>query len=176
MSTDGCSPEEPQVAGGLRFVAGRIDEGAGAELVEALLADLRRRYHQEDADEPQADELAPPSGTFLLAVLAGDTVGCGGLRFHEPGVGELKRMYVEPTARRRGVARALLAELERAAIAIGYTRLVLETGMRQPEAIALYEGAGYAAIEPYGYYRWSPMSRCFAKDLEQSPRDQGTRS
>jgi hypothetical protein len=59
----------------------------------------------------------------------------------------------------------VLEALEVRAVAIGYTRLVLETGIRQPEAMALYESAGYASIEPYGFYKHAPMSRCYAKDL-----------
>ena len=74
-------------------------------------------------------------------------------------------MYVKPDMRRRGISRVVLEELEAHARAIGYTRLVLETGTRQPEAIALYESAGYESIEPYGFYKTAPMSRCYAKSL-----------
>ena len=63
------------------------------------------------------------------------------------------------------MARAVLADLEDRARAAGYSRVVLETGERQPAAIAFYTGAGYTEIEPYGFYRCSPLSRCFGKDL-----------
>jgi GNAT superfamily N-acetyltransferase len=154
----------------VELVAGRIDEDPGAALIAALLDDLMARYGHEDIDEPHPDDLVPPGGAFLIALLDGQPVGCGGVRLHEPGVGEIKRMYVDPAVRRQGVARALLDELERAAAKAGYARLVLETGARQPEAIALYEHAGYRPIEPYGYYQWSPLSRCFAKDLATDGR------
>jgi GNAT superfamily N-acetyltransferase len=74
-------------------------------------------------------------------------------------------MYVDPRFRGRGVARQVLGRLEARAERLGYGRLVLETGVRQPEAMALYASAGYEPIEPYGFYRTSPLSRCFAKTL-----------
>ena len=74
-------------------------------------------------------------------------------------------MYVRPAARRSGVARTLLAAIESRARELGYDRLILETGEQQPEAIALYRATGYEAIEPYGTYKDSPFSRCFAKSL-----------
>ena len=72
-------------------------------------------------------------------------------------------MFVLPEHRGRGHARAVLAELERTAVAAGHRRTVLETGTRQPEAIALYVASGYAPIAPFGTYRDSPNCRCFAK-------------
>jgi GNAT superfamily N-acetyltransferase len=83
----------------------------------------------------------------------------------QPGVGEVKRMYVVPTARRRGVSRRLLTGLEARAADLGYERLLLETGTPQPEAIALYESAGWDRIAPYGHWKDSPSSVCFGKDL-----------
>ena len=137
----------------------------GAALVAALLDELAARYGAPDPDAPDPDELAPPHGVFVVAHLDGVPVGCGGLRRLADGVGEVKRMYVTPPARRRGVARAVLHELHRRAGARGHRRLVLETGVRQPEAIALYTSAGYAAIPPYGPYEEHATSRCYAIDL-----------
>jgi GNAT superfamily N-acetyltransferase len=74
-------------------------------------------------------------------------------------------MFVRTEHRRRGHARRLLAALEDAARAQGDTRVVLETGMAQPEAIALYASAGYLPIEGFGHYKDAPLSRSFAKDL-----------
>ena len=124
----------------------------------------------EDTDEPAPVDLAPPRGVFLVACADDGPVGCGGIRDHADGIAELKRMYVVPAARRTGVARGLLAELEGRAVALGYTRIRLETGVRQPEAIALYESCGYAPIERYGHYRASPLSRCFEKELDAAGR------
>jgi GNAT superfamily N-acetyltransferase len=155
-----------------RLTTERFDSDVAQSLVAALLDDLRARYGAEDPDAPHADELAPPRGTFLVAWLANQAVGCGGVRAHaEDGVGEIKRMYTVPAARRQGIAAAILDELEQRARGIGYRRLVLETGVRQPEAIALYESFGYVAVPPYGQYADHPTSRCFAKDLGESLAD-----
>ena len=151
----------------LRIADHRLDSPAAAPLAVALAAELEDRYGEPDADPDHltADDLVPPAGAFVLAWLDRDAVGCGGLRRYDDGVGELKRMYVDPRFRGRGVAREVLGQLERRALRLGYRRLVLETGVRQPEAIALYASAGYEPIAPYGFYRTSPLSRCFAKTL-----------
>jgi ribosomal protein S18 acetylase RimI-like enzyme len=81
------------------------------------------------------------------------------------GVGEVKRMYVAPAFRGRGIARALLRALEAAAGRLGVAVLRLETGTRQPEAIGLYEAAGYARIPAFGEYVGDPLSVCFEKRL-----------
>ena len=143
----------------------RIDSPVGGDLVMELLADLAARYGGPDPDEPSPSDLAAPAGCFLVAWLGERAVGCGGVRAHAPGVGEIKRMYTRPAARRRGVARTLLAALEVRAGELGYQRLVLETGTKQPEAMTLYETLGYAPTAPYGQYADFPESRCFAKDL-----------
>jgi GNAT superfamily N-acetyltransferase len=143
-----------------------FDDPVAQELVAALLADLAERYGQEDsAPPPTAADFAPPDGAFVLAWLDGRPVGCGGLRRHEPEVGEIKRMFVGPAARGRGVGRALLTALEDAARAAGYTEVRLETGVEQPEAMALYTSAGYHRIEGFGHYARYPTSRSYAKAL-----------
>jgi GNAT superfamily N-acetyltransferase len=78
----------------------------------------------------------------------------------------VKRVYVVPSARRSGLARVMLAHLEETARAAGADVMILETGTAQPEAVALYESAGYQAVEPFGHYRWSPLNRCFGRRLE----------
>jgi len=151
----------------LRVEDDRLDAAAASPLVAELGAELLDRYGIPDADPDHlsAEHLAPPTGAFVLAWVHDAAVGCGGVRRYGDGVGELKRMYVQPAFRGRGIARSVLAALEARARALGYGRLLLETGVRQPEAIGLYEAAGYVPIEPYGYYRSSPLSRCFAKPL-----------
>ena len=150
----------------IRLAVERIDGPSGSALAAAHLAEMVHRYGAEDEEDGLVpDQLALPHGTFLVAWIDDIAVGCGGLRRIEPGVGEIKRMYVAPSARRSGVARSILTELETNARAFGCTLLKLETGIKQPEAIALYESHGYVLIEPYGVYRDSPLSRCFAKEL-----------
>lgn len=143
-------------------------------LVDDLAVDIETRYAGDEDDSAEdheyasqvtAADFAEPSGAFLVARLDETPAGCGGVRRYIEGVAELKRMYVAPEARRRGVARALLRALEDAARRLGYERLRLETGLRQPEAMALYEAAGYEVIDSYGYYKDSPLSVCYEKPL-----------
>ena len=111
--------------------------------------------------------VSPPQGCFVVAWLDDVAVGCGALKPLRAGerVGEIKRMHTLPSARRQGVSRALLAHLEDAARRLDYRRLQLETGTAQPEALALYEAHGWHRITPYGRYKDSGESVCFAKDL-----------
>lgn len=163
-------------------------------LVAALMDDLDERYASDgpaDGDNHEisgawtvrGEQVVPPQGVFVVAYLGGAAVGCGAVRplveestghlvpgrrelaGGAPAVGEIKRMYTVPGARRQGVSRALLARLETEAMRLGYGRLQLETGDRQPEAIALYESAGYHRIPTYGQYEGDELSVCFAKDL-----------
>jgi GNAT superfamily N-acetyltransferase len=156
-----------------------FDSPVAQALVEELMADLDERYADDSADgddpdvaahfEVRVEQVTPPAGVFLVARLDGVPIGCGAVRPLKggvPGVAEIKRMYTAPAARRRGVSRALLAELECEAAGLGYRRLQLETGLRQLEAIALYESAAYHRIPSYGQYMGHELSRCFAKDLE----------
>jgi GNAT superfamily N-acetyltransferase len=146
----------------------RLDGCAGATLVSALLADLFDRYGEDDPDAPEADELAPPEGVFLVARLDGRAVGCGGLRRVDTHEGEIKRMYVAPEARRLGVGAQILAALEAEAGRHEYDRLRLETGVRQPEAIALYERHGYARVDNFPPYVDAPLSVCYVKVLRDA--------
>lgn len=136
-------------------------------LIHALDAELLGRYPEPGANhfEVDAEEVAPGRGAFLIAARAGEAVGCGAVRRIEPGTGEIKRMYVSPAARGAGVGRAVLAALEAEARALGLARLLLETGVRQPEAIALYERAGFSRTGPFGDYEDHPLSVFMGKDL-----------
>jgi GNAT superfamily N-acetyltransferase len=149
----------------VRLVDDRIDSPVGRDLVLELLRELEARYGGPDPDEPSPSDLAPPHGAFVVAWIDDQAVGCGGVRAYDGDVGEIKRMYTRPGSRRRGVACLLLDAIEERARGLGYTRLVLETGTKQPEAMALYESFGYASITPYGQYADYPDSRCFGRDL-----------
>lgn len=94
-----------------------------------------------------------------------EPVGCGAFKEFERSAVEVKRMFVQPTHRQQGVAQAVLAELERWASELGYASCVLETGKRQPEAIALYQRSGYALIPNYGQYVGVENSVCMRKAL-----------
>ncbi|MFI9009466.1 GNAT family N-acetyltransferase [Actinosynnema sp. NPDC053489] len=130
------------------------------------------RYGEADVTPVDPAEFAAPLGHFLVGYVDGAPVACGGWRAHDeaehslrPGDAEIKRMYVTGSLRGRGLARLVLASLETAARAAGRKRMVLETGLRQPEAIGLYRANGYARIDNFGVYRHHPESLCFAKDL-----------
>lgn len=149
-------------------LVGYLDPDAQA-LVAAALADLRERYDDGEGDGTPIDpaDFAPPHGAFFVAYLDGEPVASGAWRGHgaDGAIAEIKRMYTAPVARGRGIARAVLAEVERSARASGRSRIVLETGDRQPEAIRLYLTAGYSRIADFGFYRDEPGVRSFGKPL-----------
>lgn len=126
-------------------------------------------YGHADETPMQPDEFEAPSGLFVVAYASGEPVACGGYRrspdFAGGSVVEFKRLYVRPTARRRGLARAILAELEDRARSVGYTRAVLDVGRKQDAAHTLYELVGYRRIPGFSIYRDRPGNRAYGKDL-----------
>jgi GNAT superfamily N-acetyltransferase len=114
-----------------------------------------RRYGGSGGDTSPIDaaEFVDPSGVFVVVYDDGMAIGMGGWRrYGSDGLGEIKRMYIRESARGRGLARILLAHLESTAAEAGIVRFVLETGLKQPEAIALYRSSGYVDVPPFGYY------------------------
>ena len=136
-----------------------------AKLIAELQAEYVTRYGGPDETPIEPGEFDPPDGLFLVGSLSGDAVAVGGWRRVGDGVAEIKRMYVAERARRRGLSRRMLTELESTLTAAGYQRVVLMTAMAQPEAIALYESTGYQVAEPYGIYACEPDARFYAKPL-----------
>jgi putative acetyltransferase len=136
-------------------------------LIRELNAELTARYPEDGACHFRLDpeEVGPGRGAFLVGSVDGAPVACGAVRLIDAATCEVKRMYTRPALRGQGVAGALLAGLIDAARDLGATRLVLETGVRQPEAIALYERAGFARIEAFGEYVGSPLSVCMGRDV-----------
>ena len=173
-----AAPKRRRAAGAVSGVEVRpepCDGPIARSLVAALIVEIEERYAgDEEPEDPEAewalrvDDVTPPRGVFLVALLDGRPVGCGALRpLPEAGAGvaEIKRMYTSPSARRRGVSRAVLARLESEAARFGYRRLRLQTGLRQPEAMALYGASGYRRIPNFGTWAASHLTACFAKDL-----------
>ena len=139
-------------------------------LVEHMWKELGQLYGNTGPCEFVPSDVEGAGAAFVVARLDGQPVGCGAIRPHEPGVAEVKRMYVEPAARGLGVGRRILRELESVAGALGYVVVRLETGVKQPAAVALYERAGYQRIERYGIYAEDPLSICMEKRLGEDAR------
>lgn len=142
-----------------------VDEEPAAALVAAMTDDIAALYDGLDlsgADMPKAGpaELGPPGGTFVVGFEDGAPVCCGAIKRLPDGACEIKRMFVTKDARGRGVARALLEELERRAREMGYEIARLDTGPRQTRAQRMYERAGYA---PIGNFNANPVASFFGE-------------
>jgi GNAT superfamily N-acetyltransferase len=140
--------------------------------VLAAVAAQQRELREREQASGAIDGSFPmgESPRYLVATLDGEVVGCGALQALDDETVEIKRMYVRPEHRGRGVARRVLAALEEAAAADGCAVLRLETGDYLPEALRLYASAGYAEIPRYGPYVVNPFSVCFEKRLKQADR------
>ena len=120
-------------------------------LLEELDSLLGAMYEPEQRHSLSVEQLFAPNIRFFVARLHGQPAGCGGIAFSD-GYAEVKRMYSRPPLRGRGIAKALLARLEQEARQAGHAVLRLETGIRQPEAIGLYERCGFRRCAPFGPY------------------------
>ncbi|HSW03663.1 GNAT family N-acetyltransferase [Aquabacterium sp.] len=145
----------------------RVDaQGADAmALLREAAIDARALYpelHRPDAPWP-TNPPTPPRGVYLVAYVSGQPVACGALRPIDEITTEVRRMYVLKSARRSGLARAVLAALEREAAQLGFSTLRLETGQRQQAAMALYASQGFVRIPPFGEHVNDPFSVCFEK-------------
>jgi GNAT superfamily N-acetyltransferase len=141
------------------------DGSSATALTAAVQQEYVSRYGDPDETPVDAQEFVPPDGRFLVGYLDGVPVAMGGLRRLDAGRVEVKRMYVDPSCRGRGYSRLVLARLEDLAREMGAESTVLETGSKQPEAIALYTSSGYDPIEKFGHYRCSPLSVSLGKTL-----------
>ena len=137
--------------------------------VRRLIGELDRL--QSSLYPAQSNHLDPievlerPEVTFLAAFVGGEVVGCGAVKRMPGCYGEIKRVYVDPAARGRGIGRAMMEALESNLLAYGIHLARLETGVRQPEALALYERCGYVRIPPFGDYREDPLGVFLEKRL-----------
>lgn len=153
---------------------GDMETEPGCTLTYELWCEMETLY-ADDPTSPEAngetddllnEELFAPTGRFVIVYDdEGQPIACGAIRRRDDEAAEIKRMYVRPAARGRGISRTILRELEATAMRYGYRALVLETGVRQPEAIALYETHGYTTIPNFGFYKESPLSVCYRKEL-----------
>lgn len=128
------------------------DSAASRALQAAFFADITSRYPEWSPAASQSvgvSDLAPPSGVWIVAYLDDRPVGCGGLQAFGSTIGEVRRIFLDAAARGHGIGRALLTELEAHAHRIGYERVRLTTGDGQPEALGLFQSAGYEEIAPF---------------------------
>lgn len=147
----------------LRAVA--FDDPHARALVTGLYADQLTRYDRADPPQDDPGDYAPPHGLFLLLFLDDQPAGCGGYRVHNPTTGEIKRLYVRPEYRGHGHGRRILTTLEHHARTVGSACLLLETGVRNDAAIALFTSVGYTPVPGYVPHRDQRINRAFAKSL-----------
>jgi putative acetyltransferase len=145
-----------------------LDSAVAVALITALNGELAAMYNDPTANHFTLDlgDVAPGNGAFLVAYVDGEPVGCGAIRRLDERTAEIKRMYVVPEWRGRGVSKNVLQALEDEARGLGIARLVLETGNRQKSALALYRNSGFTEIPLFGEYVHSPAtSVCMGKEL-----------
>lgn len=157
MSTSADSP--------IRLRAVAYDDEVAQHLVERVQQEYVVRYGGRDGAVVEPADFQPPRGTFLVAEVDGVPAACGAWREHGDGVVEIKRVYVEPAFRRRGLAQLIMGALEESAARAGHRAVRLNTGLRQPEALALYAQLGYRDVPGYGMYVNSPDARFLGKEL-----------
>jgi GNAT superfamily N-acetyltransferase len=156
----------------LRIERVALTHPAAQALIDEVQQEYVERYGGPDETRLEPGMFEDAAGAFFVGYLGDVPVAMGGWRFRPdvPRLGgrcsaEIKRMYVAKAGRRMGLARAVLAHLERTAAEAGADTMVLETGIEQPEALALYESSGYVPIVKFGTYAWSPLQRCLGKRL-----------
>ncbi len=151
-----------------RFRRVPLDQPDAQRLIRALNAELEERYPEDGANHfrLEPDEVSGDRGAFLVGYRGNVPIACGAIRRLDAGAAEIKRMYVEPSARGSGIGRETLAALVSRARQLGVKRVLLETGERQFEALKLYESAGFVRIPRFGEYEGSPLSVCLAMELD----------
>ncbi len=136
------------------------------QLVVMLDADLKIRDGEDHDFYDQFNKITHIRNA-VVAYLDGVPVGCGAFKEYDSDTVEIKRMYVVPGYRGKGIAQTILRELEKWAVESGYSNCILETGKKQPEAIRLYEGSGYQRIPNFGQYENIENSVCMLKKVKE---------
>ena len=145
----------------IRTDSGNVDF---IQLVQQLDAELAVRDGDEHPFYAQFNKIDKIKHV-IVAYDDGQPAGCGAIKEYAPGVMEIKRMFTRPQNRGRGIASKVLSELEIWAGELSYKKCILETGIRQAEAIGLYKKSGYVLIPNYGQYKGVENSVCFEKEL-----------
>ncbi|GIW25547.1 GNAT family N-acetyltransferase [Meiothermus sp.] len=149
----------------LRIQPQRPDSPVARELIAELDAALNPHYPPESRHGYSVEKLIQQGVAFFVAYLDEQPVGCGGVQIFGHEYAELKRMYVRPGFRGRGIGKQLLAHLETYAAERGIRVLRLETGVAQTEAIGLYQSFGFRRIPPFDPYFEDPLSICMEKQI-----------
>ena len=150
----------------LKFVRTTALDHDFIRLVEALDQDLAIRDGDDHAFYHQFNKIDSIKNA-LLVYLDGQAVACGAFKEFDHGIAEVKRMYTLPMARKKGLASKILKNLESWGAELGYKKFILETGKKQPEAIALYKKNGYVVTDNFGPYKNVKNSVCFEKSLSK---------
>jgi GNAT superfamily N-acetyltransferase len=157
----------------LTLTAEPADSSVSVALQQAFFAEISSRYPGWEPTSSQSVEpsdLAPPTGAWIVAYLDGEPVGCGGLQAVDDETVEIRRVFLLASARGRGIGHALLTELERRAQQLLYQRVRLTTGEHQPEALRLFQGAGYLEIPAFtqGAFTSHWMEKTLSVHVEQA--------
>lgn len=142
-----------------------IDLAESQRLFAEMWAEVDEIYGNDAPSGPELPGMDVPRAVFVLARDGEQTVGCGAIRPFTETVAEVKRIYVVPQRRGQQIARLIMQALEQFARENGFSETWLETGLRQPAAIRLYENLGYTRIAGFGDYKDDPLSVCYAKRL-----------
>jgi ribosomal protein S18 acetylase RimI-like enzyme len=153
----------------VRIVPTAADSPTARTIIAELDGVLAPHYPEESRHGYDVDKLIAYDVDFFVIHHDGEVAGCGGVQFHGSEYGELKRMYVRPAFRGRGLGRRLVHHLADLAASRGVGLLRLETGVHQEAAIRLYEGMGFTRIPPFGAYRPDPLSIFYEKDVSPRP-------
>jgi GNAT superfamily N-acetyltransferase len=145
----------------------RPDSPDARALIDELQADLEPLYPPKSCHGYSVEKLIAQGVAFFVLRHESEPAGCGGVQFYGRDYGEIKRMYVRPRHRGLGLAWQMLNHLAGYARGRGASLLRLETGIYQPAAIGLYEGAGFKRIASFGAYREDPLSRYYEKRLDR---------
>ncbi|MFC4695762.1 MULTISPECIES: GNAT family N-acetyltransferase [Geodermatophilus] len=157
-----------------RLRAVPYDDPLARDLVGRVQQEYVERYGGPDGAVVDPAEFVPPAGLFLVAEVDGEPAGCGAWRRHtggdDPTVAEVKRVYVVPRFRRRGLAQVLVTALEGSARESGHRSVVLNSGDRQPEALALYSAMGYTPVPGYGIYAGEAGAVFLGRRIDEEER------
>jgi putative acetyltransferase len=141
------------------------DSFAAVALIDELEAVLDPLYPRASRHGYSVEKLLQENVAFFILRLDGEPAGCGGVQFYGQEYGEVKRIFIRPAYRGKGLSKRMMLHLEDYSLQHGIHLLRLETGIYQPEAIGLYEKLGYHRIGPFGEYRDDPLSIYFEKSL-----------